>query len=448
MSSKLFGTDGIRGAANVFPMTCDLIQRFGMAAGNFFKKDGHRNRVIIAKDTRLSGYLLESALTSGFVATGVDVILVGPMPTPSVPFLIKSLRADLGVMISASHNPYQDNGLKLFGPNGYKLNDSIEEKLEEIILKSDYNEMMVPPHLLGKVMRLDDARGRYIEHVKRAFTKGKDLSGLRIVIDCANGAAYHLAPTIFWELGAEVIKIGVEPNGININHKCGSTNPEVLVAKVIETRADIGIALDGDGDRVLICNEEGEIIHGDHLISLIAKKMLDENHLKNNTLVVTQMSNSALDEYMATLNVKICRTGIGDRYVSEKMRELDCNLGGEQSGHIIVSHYSTTGDGIIAALQILSLIANSKRKLSELSKPFKLNPQIIRNVKFSKKNPLEASNIKKELQIIQSNAEDCKVLIRKSGTEKLIRILVEGKNHIKVENLVNRISNVISDAVA
>ncbi len=440
MSSRLFGTDGIRGTANIYPMTCDLVQKFGIVAGHYFKRGGHRNRVVIAKDTRLSGYMLEPALTSGFVSVGMDVILVGPMPTPSVSFLIKSLRADLGVMISASHNPYQDNGLKLFGPDGYKLSNEIEDNIEDIILSGDINEYMVPPDQLGRAKRLDDAPGRYIEHVKRSFPKGIDLSGLRIVVDCANGAAYHMAPTIFWELGAEVIKLGIEPDGMNINHVCGSTNPDALVARVIETRADIGIALDGDADRVVICDEKGKIIHGDHIMAMIATKMKQENHLTGDGIVVTQMSNSALDSYMDSMGLKVHRTAIGDRYVSEKMRETDCNLGGEQSGHIILSHYSTTGDGMIAALQVLSIMVDSKKKLSAMSRLFDLHPQVIKNVKFSKTNPLDHPKMKDYLEDIDKRTQDCRVLVRRSGTEKLIRILVEGKNHEQIEGLAEEIA--------
>lgn len=443
MSSRLFGTDGIRGTANIYPMTCDLVQKFGMAAGHHFKRGGHRNRVVIAKDTRLSGYMIEPALVSGFIAVGMDVIMVGPMPTPSVSFLIKSLRADLGVMISASHNPFHDNGLKLFGPDGYKLSDTIEDELEDIILTGDFTKMMAPPELLGRAKRLDDAPGRYIEHVKRSFPKGVELSGLRIVIDCANGAAYHMAPTIFWELGAEVIKIGVDPDGININQDCGSTRPEAMIAKVIETRADIGIALDGDADRVLICDERGQIIHGDHLMAIIATKMHEEKHLGNG-IVVTQMSNSALDDYMQDMNINVHRTLIGDRYVSEKMRETGCNLGGEQSGHIILSHYSTTGDGMIAALQVLSLLVASKQKLSTLARPFDLHPQVTKNIKFSKTNPLETPKVKSLLEELEQSAKDCRVLIRKSGTEKLIRVLVEGRDKYRIEDLAKEIVGLIA----
>jgi phosphoglucosamine mutase len=445
MSSRLFGTDGIRGTANIYPMTCDLVQKFGMAAGHYFKRGGHRNRVIIAKDTRLSGYMLEPALVSGFIAAGMDVIMVGPMPTPSVSFLIKSLRADLGVMISASHNPYQDNGLKLFGPDGQKLNDSVEDELENIILTGDFNKMSVSPELLGRAKRLDDAPGRYIEHVKRSFPKGTELSGLRIVIDCANGAAYNLAPTIFWELGAEVIKLGVNPDGVNINQLCGSTHPEAMISRVIETRADIGIALDGDADRVLICDEKGQVVQGDHLIAMIAAKMLKENHLNEKSIVVTQMSNGALDEYMGLLGVKVHRSLVGDRYVAEKMREEGVSFGGEQSGHIILSHYSHTGDGIVAALQVLSLLVESKKKLSSICRPFELQPQVNKSIKFSEKNPLEVTEISNSIEsLIDQYSKDCRVLIRKSGTEKLIRILVEGKDKSKIEELAKKISGIIT----
>jgi phosphoglucosamine mutase len=424
-------------------MTCDLVQKFGIVAGHYFKREGHRNRVVIAKDTRLSGYMLEPALTSGFVSVGMDVILVGPMPTPSVSFLIKSLRADLGVVISASHNPYQDNGLKLFGPDGYKLNNEVEDKIEDIILSGNINEFMVPTEQLGRAKRLDDAPGRYIEHVKRSFPKGIDLSGLRIVVDCANGAAYHMAPTIFWELGAEVIKMGIEPDGMNINHSCGSTNPDAMVARVIETRADIGISLDGDADRVVICDESGKLIHGDHILAMIATKMEQEGHLTGGGIVVTQMSNSALDDYMASIDLKVHRTAIGDRYVSEKMRESNCNLGGEQSGHIILSHYSTTGDGMIAALQVLSILVASKKKLSTIARPFELHPQVVKNVRFSKTNPLEHKRIKDFLEEIDKKAQDCRVLVRKSGTEKLVRILVEGKNYAHIESIADEIAGLM-----
>ncbi|AIF81790.1 phosphoglucosamine mutase [endosymbiont of Acanthamoeba sp. UWC8] len=359
---RLFGTDGIRGTANQYPMTAEIAMKFGMAAGTYYKKPGHRNRVVIAKDTRLSGYLIEPALTSGFISVGVDVILVGPMPTPAVSMLIRSLRADLGVMISASHNPYFDNGLKLFDSKGFKLSDECEDKIQEMILNANINRYLVPPIDLGRAKRLDDAPGRYIEHVKNSFNKENNLSGLRIVVDGANGSAYHLAPTILWELGAEVVSIGTEPNGFNINEACGSTHPETLSKKVVETRADIGIALDGDADRVVIVDDKGHIISGDHVIGLIALHLHNRKRLNNDMVVVTQMSNGALDEYLKSHNINTIRTKVGDRYVFDAMRKNNCNLGGEQSGHVILSNYSTTGDGIVAALQVLSLLVESGKK--------------------------------------------------------------------------------------
>lgn len=444
--NRLFGTDGIRGRANIYPMTCDMVQKFGMAAGYHFRRDGHRNRVVIAKDTRLSGYMVEMAIASGFISVGFDVIMVGPMPTPSVSFLIKSLRADLGVMISASHNPYHDNGLKLFGPDGNKINDEIEDKLQDLMLNHDFHKVMVSPEDLGRAKRLEDAQGRYIEHAKRAFPKGIDLSGLRIAIDCANGAAYQLAPTILWELGAEVVKIGVEPDGFNINHNCGSTHPDTIVQKVLETRADIGISLDGDADRLVICDEKGQIIHGDHLIGMIAANMYHNGHLSSDEVVVTQMSNTALDEYLGKVGVKVHRTQVGDRYVSEKMQEVAANFGAEQSGHIILSHYSATGDGLIAALQVLSILVKSKKKMSQIGRPFILNPQITKNVKYNATNPLEAASVQRSLEEIQKRESGCKVLVRKSGTEKLIRILVEGVDRYKVEGVAEEISGLLNSS--
>lgn len=442
--TKLFGTDGLRGTANKFPMTAAMALKFGMAAGHLFKAAHHRNRVLIAKDTRLSGYMLEPALTAGFIAVGVDVILVGPMPTPSVPMLIKSLRADLGVMISASHNPHHDNGFKLFNREGYKLNDELEDQLQNLILNDDLDRYLVAPNLLGRAKRLDDAPGRYVEHVKRTFPKGMDLSGIRMVLDCANGAAYDLAPNIFWELGAEVIKIGVEPDGFNINHNCGSTKPESLINKVIETRADIGIALDGDADRVVICDENGSIISGDHILGLIAKRMLDDSMLKGDGIVITQMSNQGLEEYINSLGLKVYRTAVGDRYVLEKMRATGCNFGGEQSGHIIFSDYSSTGDGIIAALEVLATLISSKKKMSEISQLFPLRPQVTKNFKFVNDNPLENKKIKAYLHTLQERFKDTRVFIRKSGTEKLIRVMLESNNTEQISSAISEIEAILS----
>lgn len=440
---KLFGTDGIRGTANQFPMTPEIALKFGMAAGHLLKNDGHRNRVVIAKDTRLSGYMLEPALTSGFISVGVDVILVGPMPTPSVPMLMKSLRADFGVMLSASHNPHHDNGIKFFSRDGNKLSDEMEVKLEALILSDKLNDFLVKAEDLGRAKRLEDAPGRYVEHVKRTFPKGMDLSGLRIVIDAANGAAYHLAPKIFWELGAEVVKIGVDPDGYNINNNCGSTHPQTISKKVVETRADIGIALDGDADRVLICDENGKVIHGDHLIGLIAKRMQFDGALKNDKIVVTHMSNGALDEYLETLGLSTERTSVGDRYVSEKMRETGANFGGEQSGHLIFSDYSTTGDGIIAALEVLATLISSNKKMSEIAEPFALNPQSLKNVKFVGENPLINPKVQEQIKKIENSYPELRFMIRKSGTERLIRILVEGKSAAEIKKSVAEVEKAL-----
>lgn len=443
MSGKLFGTDGIRGTANQFPMTAEIAMKFGKAAGSYFKKQGYRNRVVIAKDTRLSGYLLEPALTSGFISVGMDVILVGPMPTPAVSMLIKSLKADLGVMISASHNPYQDNGLKLFNAQGMKLSDFCEGKLQDLILNTDLNQFLTPSEELGRAKRLDDAPGRYIEHVKRSFPKGLSLNGLRIVVDCANGAAYHLAPTIFWELGAEVIKIGCEPDGLNINHECGSMHPEKMVKRVLETRADVGICLDGDADRVVMCDEKGKIISGDHIVGIIAQSMKEQNTLMGNTVVVTQMSNAALEEHLEIFGLNTVRTPVGDRYVSEKMREIGANLGGESSGHIILSDYANTGDGMVAALQVLAYKIVSGKRMSEIGSPFQLHPQVIKSVKYVKRDPLENKNIVSNISDLVNKTKDMRIIVRKSGTEKLVRIMVEGRSKAKITSIVKEIEGML-----
>lgn len=444
MTGKLFGTDGIRGTANQFPMTAEIAMKFGKAAGSYFKKPGYRNRVVIAKDTRLSGYLLEPALVSGFISVGMDVILVGPMPTPAVSMLIKSLKADLGVMISASHNPYQDNGLKLFDPNGMKLSDFCEKKLQDLILNTDLNQFLSPSEDLGRAKRLDDAPGRYIEHVKRSFPKRLSLNGLRIVVDCANGAAYHLAPTIFWELGADVVKIGCEPDGLNINQECGSTHTDKLVKKVLETRADVGIALDGDADRVVMCDEKGKIISGDHLIGIIAQSMKEQNSLTSDKIVVTQMSNAALEEYLEIFGLEAIRTPVGDRYVSEKMREIGANLGGETSGHIILSDFATTGDGMVAALQVLAYKIAAGKKMSEIGHPFQLHPQLLKAVKYKDENPLDNEKIVSNLSGLVNKSKDMRIIVRKSGTEKVVRIMVEGKSKAKINTVAKEIENLIS----
>ncbi|MEQ1705293.1 MAG: phosphoglucosamine mutase [Rickettsiales bacterium] len=434
---KLFGTDGIRGTANTYPMTADVALKVGMAAGQQFLRGEHRHRVVIAKDTRLSGYLIEPALTAGFIAVGMDVVLVGPMPTPAVAMLVKSLRADLGVMISASHNPYHDNGIKLFGPDGYKLSDDVESAIEGLIADNRF-DARVAPDKLGRAKRLDDAAGRYIEHAKSTFPKNLTLDGMKIVVDCANGAAYQVAPTILRELGAEVIAIGVEPNGFNINDNCGSTSPQKLCEMVVREKADIGIALDGDADRLIICDENGKIADGDQLMAIIATNLQKNGKLCSNGIVATQMSNMGLEKYLKNIGLNLIRTNVGDRYVVEHMREHNFNLGGEQSGHIILSDYSTTGDGIIAALQILAYMRESGGKFSKHSTLFKPMPQLLKNVKYSGTSPLENQTVQQEINKASATLGNRgRIFIRESGTEPLIRIMAEGENQNEIENIVD-----------
>ncbi len=441
MTKKYFGTDGIRGTANKFPMTAEIALKVGMAVGAKFTNGTHRHRVVIGKDTRLSGYVIEPALTAGFAAVGMDVFLVGPVPTPAVSMLTKSLRADIGIMISASHNPYFDNGIKIFNSEGNKLNDKLESEIEAII------DSEITPHLakaenLGRVKRLDDAKGRYIEFVKNSFPKDSSLTNLKVVVDCANGASYAMAPTIFWELGAKVIEIGVEPNGFNINEKCGSTHPQALQKKVIEEKADIGIALDGDADRLLIVDEKGQIIDGDKVIALIAEKLHNDGKLKKDTVVITQMSNLALENYLSYIGVSTIRAQVGDRYVLEEMRKNGCNFGGEQSGHIVLLDYSTTGDGLVGALQVLAAICEAKKPASEVLNLFELFPQILKNTKFEagKKNPLEDESVKNFIAAKEKELDkEGRILVRKSGTENLIRVMVEGKSQQKIEQIADEI---------
>jgi len=457
LQKNFFGTDGIRGTANKFPMTAEIALKVGMAVGarfgSNFTKNFHRHRVVIGKDTRLSGYMIEPALTAGFVAMGIDVFLVGPVPTPAISMLTRSLRGDIGIMISASHNPYHDNGIKIFDANGEKLDDQIELEIEALI-HENLEKYLAKPSDLGRVKRLEDARGRYIEFVKNSFARDKNLSELKIVVDCANGASYAMAPTIFRELGAQVFEIGVEPNGFNINLECGSTHPLQLQNKVVELNADIGIALDGDADRLLIVDELGQIIDGDILIALIAEKLHNEGKLKRDTVVITQMSNLALEEYLSYIGVSTIRTRIGDRYVLEAMKKNKCNFGGEQSGHLVLSDYSTTGDGLVASLQILSIIADKSHKTSELAKIFQLNPQILKNIRFDKKsnnkdnlqnNPLENLSIKKFIEKKEQElGSKGRILVRKSGTENLIRVMVEGKNQNQIEKIADEICQNLS----
>ena len=441
MTKKYFGTDGIRGTANKFPITPDIALKVGVAVGAKFIDGSHRHRVVIGKDTRLSGYMVESALTTGLLAVGMDVFLVGPVPTPAVSMLTKSLRADIGIMISASHNPFYDNGIKIFDKSGNKLSDAVEKEIESMI-DGDINTYLAKPNMLGKAKRIEDARGRYVEFVKNSFPKDKSLEGLKVVIDCANGAAYSMAPAILWELGAQVIAIGVTPDGFNINENCGSTHPEFLSKAVLENKADIGIALDGDADRLLVVDENGEVISGDKIIGLIAEKLHNEGNLKKDTVVATQMSNLALEEYLRYFGVSLVRVNVGDRYVLEEMKKSGYNFGGEQSGHIVLGDYSTTGDGLIAALQVLEILSAQKKPASQITNIFELMPQILRNVKYQgNDNPLESDAVQNAIKAAESRLKgEGRVLVRKSGTEKLIRIMVEGKDQNLIEEIALKIA--------
>lgn len=451
MVRKYFGTDGVRAKANVFPMTSDFALKLGLAISKIIKNNSKtKTAVVIGKDTRLSCYMLESALTAGLTAGGIDeVFLIGPIPTPGIAMLTRSMRCDLGIMISASHNPYYDNGIKLFDSNGVKFPDHIEEEIESIIDGDLFSNLPIE-NKIGRAWRSDNYiyQQRYIEYVKATFPKKMDLKGFKIVVDCANGASYKVAPTVFWELGANVVRIGCEPNGLNINDNCGSTKPQNLQKKVVEVGADIGIALDGDADRIIIVDENGEIVDGDKIIALIARKMLNDNNLKNNTVVVTQMSNLGLELYLKNLGVNLIRTKVGDRYVSEEMRNGDFNLGGEQSGHIILGDYSTTGDGIACALQVLSIMKHTGKKISELAHIYESIPQKLENIKFdaSKTNPLELNEVQYFIKEEEKKLENIgRVLIRKSGTEPLLRVMVECKNESILEEVINNICNKIKE---
>jgi len=447
MTRKLFGTDGIRGCANTEPMTAETALRVAMAAASQFRRGEHRHRVVIGKDTRLSGYLIEPALTAGFIAKGMDVILLGPLPTPAVAMLTRSLRADMGVMISASHNPYQDNGIKLFGPDGGKLSDEFEAKIEARAAEGATDDH-APPGELGRASRLDDAIGRYVEYVKATFPSGLNLDGFKVVVDCANGAAYKVAPTVLWELGAEVIPIAVHPDGKNINARCGATHPELMQEAVLMHQADAGIALDGDADRLIMADEKGHRIDGDQLMALIGQSWAKSGRLRGNGIVATVMSNLGLERFMQTQKLELHRTPVGDRYVVEAMRAKGCNVGGEQSGHIVMSDYSTTGDGLIAALQILACIREQKRKTSEVCTLFKPLPQILSNVKASG-DVLQKASIKSIIEQAEKKLNGSgRLLIRKSGTEPLIRVMAEGDDEKLVRALVDEIVGAIRKEAA
>ena len=445
MTRKLFGTDGIRGTANSDPMTPETALKVAMAVGDCCQNGAHKHLVVIGKDTRLSGYMLAPALTAGFVTMGMDVVLVGPLPTPAIAMLTRSLRADLGVVLSASHNPYGDNGIKLFGRDGYKLSDELEQKIEACLEKGPRRRASSAE--LGRVKRLDDAGGRYIEFVKQSFPRGRRLDGLRIVVDCAHGAGYKVAPTVFWELGAEVFSLGVSPDGLNINRECGALSPEQMRREVLARRADIGIALDGDADRLIIADERGLVQDGDQLMALIATGLARGGRLTGGALVATVMSNLGLERFLAGHDIALHRTPVGDRHVVEKMRALGCNLGGEQSGHIILSDFATTGDGLIAALQVLASIVETGRRASEVCSLFTPVPQQLRSVRFAKGDPLAACSVKGAIDEATNRlAATGRLVIRKSGTEPVIRVMAEGEDEELVAAVVDEICQAILDA--
>jgi phosphoglucosamine mutase len=444
MTRKYFGTDGIRGTANIHPMTPEVAMKVGMAVGVAFNRGGHRHRAVIGKDTRLSGYMLENALVAGFTAAGVDVFLLGPVPTPAVAMLTRSLRADIGVMISASHNPFEDNGIKLFGPDGYKLSDGLELQIEKLI-GEDLTGRLAKANKVGRAKRVEGDLYRYIEFAKRTFPKDMTLAGLRVVVDCANGAAYKAAPSALWELGAEVVTINNEPDGLNINLECGSTNPIGLSKKVHEVRADLGIALDGDADRVLIVDEKGKVVDGDQLMALIAEGWHADGRLTGGGIVATVMSNLGLERFLQAKGLELARTKVGDRYVVEHMREHGFNVGGEQSGHIVLSEYSTTGDGLVSALQVLACIQAAGKPASEVCRKFEPVPQVLKNVRFRGGKPLENTDVQSAIDEARNRLGDAgRLVIRPSGTEPVIRVMAEGDDRGMVEQVVDDIVNAIA----
>jgi phosphoglucosamine mutase len=446
MDRKLFGTDGIRGTANIEPMTPQTALRVAMATGRVLRRGDHRHLVVVGKDTRLSGYMIEPALTSGFIAMGMDVVLVGPMPTPAVAMLTRSLRADLGVMISASHNPFEDNGIKLFGPSGNKLSDDIEAEIEA---RLDEDNGRATAVALGRARRLDDADGRYIEVAKSSFPKGLRLDGIKIVIDCANGSAYKVAPTVLWELGAEVYPLGVSPDGFNINRGCGATQPEAMRQEVVKRGAHIGLALDGDADRLIVADEQGRLLDGDQIMALIALEWQSASRLASAGLVSTVMSNLGFERCLAANGISLTRTAVGDRYVVEEMRRVGANLGGEQSGHIIMSDYATTGDGLISALQVLAAIVQRGEPASRVCNQFTAVPQLLRNVRHAGGAPLEAPAVRAAIAAGQRRlANGGRLLVRPSGTEPVIRIMAEGDDMTLVEEVVGSVETALQRAGA
>ncbi len=446
MARKYFGTDGIRGKANA-KITAEVALKVGQAAGLVFQRDDdHRHRVVIGKDTRLSSYMIEYALVAGFASVGIDVLLLGPVPTPAVAMLTRSMRSDLGVMISASHNPYEDNGIKLFGPDGFKLSDEIEARIEAL-MDGDVAPMLARSPDLGRAKRIDDVQARYIEYAKRTLGRDVTLEGLRVVVDCANGAAYKVAPEALWELGAEVIKIGVEPNGLNINLDVGSTAPEALSRKVREMRADVGIALDGDADRMVIVDEKGHVADGDQVLAVIAESWRDDGRLSKPGIVATVMSNIGLERHLADLGLTLERTAVGDRYVIERMREKGFNVGGEQSGHVIFSDYSTTGDGLVSALQVLAVVQKLGRPVSEVCHRFDPLPQVLRNVRFKGGKPLDDPTVAKAIADATARlGSRGRLVIRPSGTEPVIRVMGEADDRALVDSAVSEVCDAVAGA--
>ncbi|WP_462323906.1 phosphoglucosamine mutase [Desulfoplanes sp.] len=450
MTKRLFGTDGLRGQANIFPMQPELVLRLGLAAGQYFRKGHRRPRVLIGKDTRLSGYVFESALTSGFCAAGMDVLMVGPMPTPAISFLTKNMRANLGVVISASHNPFMDNGIKFFDKDGFKLPDRVEDEITAMVMDRDMKWDIPLPEAIGRAAKIEDSPGRYIVYLKNSFPARRTLEGIRIVLDCAHGATYKVAPLIFEELGAKVTKLGNEPDGLNINRKCGSLYPEVAASKVLETGADIGLTLDGDGDRLIVVDENGQILDGDQIMAICAMDMIERGCLPSKTLAATVMSNMALEIFMQEQGGRLLRTPVGDRYVVEAMRKHGISLGGEQSGHIIFMEHSTTGDGILAALQLLRIMRERDKPLSELAGLLQHFPQRLVNVHVERKIPFD------EVPAIQKAVADAeerlkgrgRVLLRYSGTESVARVMVEGEDGALVEELAGSLSHDVEQGLA
>ncbi len=443
MQRRLFGTDGIRGTSNIYPMTAEVALGLGRAAGGLFRRADHQQRVVIGKDTRLSGYMIETALTAGFLSAGMRVMLTGPVPTPAVAFLTRSLRADIGVMVSASHNPFEDNGIKLFGPDGFKLSDALEVEIEARIGAMDLNGE-APPDAIGRAMRYEDARGRYVENLKSSFPRGLDLAGRKIVVDCANGAAYHIAPELFFELGADVVSIGVAPDGRNINAGCGSTYPSAIQAAVREQGADLGIALDGDADRVVLVDERGRLVDGDQVLALITASWAAAGRLTGGGIVATLMSNFGLEGFVNGLGLALHRTKVGDRYVVERMRDGGFNVGGEQSGHVVLTDFATTGDGLLAALQVLAVLCRSDRPVSELCRAFTPLPQELRNVRITSAMDLSCPPLSR---VLEANAARLagrgRLVVRPSGTEPLIRVMVEADDTDLLEDVLTTVTQAI-----